>query len=908
VGGKALMPGTGIGELVRAAAEHVYEGEAAEVVSLVLQAPLVLSEGGQRVQVVVREQDERWEAQVYSQPAGAEEGASWTLHASAEVRRLAGAAPAALDLGALRSRCSKVVEVEDAYEAAAATGLEYGPAFRGMRSVRCGSEEAVAEVRLPEGVEGAEAYGIHPALLDAALHASFGLALGRGKEQARPLLPFAIERLTVHEAGARGATVYMRRATDGEAGKAQSLDVMLADAQGRILVEVEGLRSRPLTETREVEPGVSHEVYVVEWPEALAPGPSPGTLLSGRWVVVGAEQDALAQAVEGRIAALVGACTRVDVSRLQEALPAEHVVCVWSGTQEGATEDAAGEALRVASEGLAVVQALVKQERAPRLWWVTRSAVAVTPGQPVREALGALWGLGRTVRREHPELGCRLVDVETGGAEAEAVLHELPGRDDETEVAWRSGQRRVARLVRAPAADGQARELRTDGTVLITGGLGELGLHVGRWFASRGMKHLVLTGRRGKETPGASEAVAELQGMGAQVTVAAVDVTDRKALAGVLAAIPKEYPLRGVVHTAGVLDDGVLLEQNAERVSLVMSPKVKGACHLDALTRSLDLDVFVMFSSIAGTLGSAGQGPYAAANAFLNALAAKRHAERLPAQSLAWSIWTDAEGKAAGMASGLDRAQQARAVRGGVEVVSPAKGMALFEAALRRPEPQLMPVPLNLRQMRKSFEGTVPPLWRGLVQVPKGAAKARGKKGAWARELGALAETERMAAVLHVVRTEVARVLALSGPEAVAVERPLKELGLDSLTAVELRNALGKRADATLPATLAFDYPTPAAITKFLLKNLQGPKQSEDADDLLKVIESLDARVAILGRSDEHKLIMDRLVAIAARWMSASSSHGMATLPQEQRRLTDEELFGMIEQQAAVANLLPGDS
>jgi acyl carrier protein len=392
------------------------------------------------------------------------------------------------------------------------------------------------------------------------------------------------------------------------------------------------------------------------------------------------------------------------------------------------------------------------------------------------------------------------------------------------------------------------------------------------------------------------------------VTVAAIDVADRKALAGVLAAIPKEHPLSGVVHTAGVLDDGVLLEQNAERLSLVMSPKVKGACHLDALTRSLDLDVFVLFSSVAGTLGSAGQGPYAAANAFLEALAAKRRAEGLPAQSLAWSLWTDAEGKAAGMASGLDRAQQARAVRGGLEAVSPAKGMALFEVALRRPEPQLVLVPLNRRQMLKSFEGTVPPLWCDLVHVPKLAAKARGKKGAWARELSALAETERMAAALHVVRTEVARVLALSGPEAVAVERPLKELGFDSLMAVELRNALGRRADATLPATLAFDYPTPAAITKFLLKNLQGSKQSENDDELLRLIESLDARVAVLARSDEHKPIMDRLVAIAGRWVSASSSHGTATLPQEQSSLTDEQLFGMIEQQAAVANLLSDDS
>ena len=227
----------------------------------------------------------------------------------------------------------------------------------------------------------------------------------------------------------------------------------------------------------------------------------------------------------------------------------------------------------------------------------------------------------------------------------------------------------------------------------------------------------------------------------------------------------------------------------------------------------------MLFSSVAGTLGSAGQGGYAAANACLDALAARRRAAGLPGQSLAWGLWTDASSQAAGLASGLDRMQQARLAKSGLVAVNPAQGIALFEAALGRSEAQLLPVPLDLGVLRKSFAEAVPPLWRGLVRSPRRAAAAV-RRGAWASELALLAQERRLEAVLEAVRAEVARVLSMAGAEAVEPDRPLKELGLDSLMAVELRNALGRRAGATLPATLAFDYPTPSAIAKHLLEKL----------------------------------------------------------------------------------------
>ena len=432
--------------------------------------------------------------------------------------------------------------------------------------------------------------------------------------------------------------------------------------------------------------------------------------------------------------------------------------------------------------------------------------------------------MGKTDIREaaamsssHPGVHYQAFDLSEAGIERLAAmlaaivegfavgrLRPLPVRRfaiTEAEAAFRfmAQARHVGKLALVPLGS-----LRTNGTVLITGGLGALGLHVARWLAQRGMKHLVLTGRRGRETPGAAEAVLDLEALGARVTVAAADVSERDAVRSLLEAIPADLPLRGVVHAAGVLDDGVLSEQSAERFARVLAAKVDGACHLDGLTRDADLDFFVLFSSASGALGSAGQGGYAAANACLDALAARRRAAGLPGQSLAWGLWTDASSQAAGLASGLDQMQQARLAKSGLVAVNPAQGVALFEAVLGRSEAQLLPVPLDLGVLRKSFAEAVPPLWRGLVRSPRRAAAAV-RRGAWASELASMAQERRLDAVIETVRAEVARVLSMAGAEAVEPDRPLKELGLDSLMAVELRSRFRALLAVSVPLSNVFE-------------------------------------------------------------------------------------------------------
>jgi NAD(P)-dependent dehydrogenase (short-subunit alcohol dehydrogenase family)/pyruvate/2-oxoglutarate dehydrogenase complex dihydrolipoamide acyltransferase (E2) component/acyl carrier protein len=358
--------------------------------------------------------------------------------------------------------------------------------------------------------------------------------------------------------------------------------------------------------------------------------------------------------------------------------------------------------------------------------------------------------------------------------------------------------------------------LRVDGTALITGGLGALGLEIARNFAARGMKHLVLTGRRGLATPGAADAVARLEAMGARVTVAAVDVADRAALAKVLRAVPADLPLRAVVHAAVILDDGMIAEQTPERFRHVMAPKVLGAWNLHTLSAGADLDAFVLFSSMVGTFGNASQSAYSAANAYLDALAVHRQGRGQRAMSLGWGPWAEI-----GLAAGMKAQLQARLTSQGFRMIAPTAGMALFDQALARRDAHLVVVPIDLRAVSKAFGATVPPVWRSLVRVAPVPAVPKGQ--ASESDFAALSSDQRADAVMRMVCAEVARVLSLVRAGAVAVvppDRPLRELGLDSLMAVELRNALGRRVGATLAANLAFDYPTPALIAAHLLASV----------------------------------------------------------------------------------------
>ncbi|MEV0041867.1 beta-ketoacyl reductase, partial [Streptomyces sp. NPDC050804] len=363
-----------------------------------------------------------------------------------------------------------------------------------------------------------------------------------------------------------------------------------------------------------------------------------------------------------------------------------------------------------------------------------------------------------------------------------------------------------------------------EGTVLITGGTGGLGGVLARHLVGvRGVRHLLLTSRRGLEAPGAVELAAELTVQGAHVSVVACDVADRDALAGLLDSVSAEHPLTAVVHTAGVLGDGVVGSLTPERLDRVLRPKVDAAWHLHELTRDLDLAEFVVFSSVAGTFGGAGQANYAAGNAFLDALTAHRRAQDLPGLSLAWGPW----GQGAGMTSGLDERDVRRAAESGMPLISVEQGLALFDAALATGEAAVVPVRLDLPVLRA--KGSVPALLRGLVRTAPRRALAAGAgtgpdtDAGLAERLSRLERAERYGTLLQLVRDHAAMVLGHASGEGVDPARAFRDLGFDSLTAVELRNRLNTATGLRLPATMVFDYPTVEVLTGHLLEELLGP-------------------------------------------------------------------------------------
>ncbi|MFD0312348.1 SDR family NAD(P)-dependent oxidoreductase [Streptomyces sp. NPDC127119] len=517
-----------------------------------------------------------------------------------------------------------------------------------------------------------------------------------------------------------------------------------------------------------------------------------------------------------------------------------------------------------------------EQSASTRLVVVTRGAV---DGSDLGHA--AVWGLVRAAESEHPGRFV-LLDLD-----ADAELPEEALRLDEPEIAVRDGVIRVARLARVPATGGGVPEWGSHGTVLITGGLNGLGALTARHLAAaHGVKRLLLTSRRGMDTPGAAELVAELAESGAEVEVAACDVTDRDALAALLS----EHPLTAVVHSAGVLDDALIAALTPERLDAVMRPKVDAAWHLHELTRDHDLSAFVIFSSVAGTLGGTGQGNYAAANAWLDALARHRASRGLPALTLGWGPWAEV----GGMADRLDDAELQRLSRSGMPPLSPDEGLALLDAALLSGRPPVMlPVRFDLATMRTQAEsGTLSAVFGGLVRVQ--ARRTSGGRASWER-LAGMDDADRKKFLLGLVRGHVAQVLGHGGADDVEPHRALNELGLTSLGAVELRNGLNADSGLSLPPTLAYDYPTCLAIAEFLYDGLR-PGEAAAAAPLLAELARLEAAVAELASDDEaHAKVTARLEALSRRARDARSGtdEPVADLVPE----SDEELFEVLNKE-----------
>jgi polyketide synthase 12 len=433
-----------------------------------------------------------------------------------------------------------------------------------------------------------------------------------------------------------------------------------------------------------------------------------------------------------------------------------------------------------------------------------------------------------------------------------------------------------------------------DGTVLVTGGTGTLGALVARHLvAEHGVRRLLLTSRRGPGGPGAAELRAELAAAGAQVEIAACDVTDRDRLAQVLAGVPEAHPLTAVVHTAGTVDDAVVGSLTPDRLARVLRPKVDAVMNLHELTRDQDLSAFVLFSSSAGVLGAPGQANYAAANTFEDAFAAWRRARGLPATSVAWGLWEDTSE----LTRGLDGKDLSRLGRSGILPLPTREALALFDAALDADEALLVAVRLEMRALREQPRGALPRLLHGLIR-PTGGAARRPDAAFSARHLAGLTTEERFDRLLQTVRDNAAAVLGHATPESIDTERGFLDLGFDSLTAVELRNRISAATETRLPSTVVFDHPNVTALARYLAARLS-PEEAEPGAAVLGTLAKLEADLTLSGMDDGTRAtVAARLQEVLAALTGRDGAEdGRARI----ESATDEEMFSMIDSELGIS-------
>ncbi|QRK07699.1 SDR family NAD(P)-dependent oxidoreductase [Archangium violaceum] len=876
--GTLVAAGSSHVSLVLSVIEDAYGSPACTLENLAFPQALVLADDEERtLQVILtpQEQGRAFEVKSLGDTDGAE---TWVLHASGGVRVGQAEQPKPwASREELQARCQERRSGDELYRAMREQGYTLGSGYQWIRSVARGGDELLGEMRLPPLPDELEDYPLYPGFVDSCFQvlASWTLDLQAGQADSL-LIPFSVARFTVHRRP-RG-TVWCHARVEGsgkaEAGEPIGGDLRIFDEQG-LVAEVLGFRGRMASREavrRSTHARREEARYEIIWrpePEAR-PASTPEVDKTKPWVLLMDSRgvgERLGHMLEAHGAPVIRVHPE-DVSRVSGETfgPGGCAGVVYlSGLDQTVAGDASAEwvqraALEASGGALHLVKTLAgRKNEVPPMWFITRGAQAVKEMRPALAlAQAPLWGLGRVIDLERPELRCTRVDLDPEDLEGSLGLlfAELGGsggeRAPEREVAFRGGVRLHPMLREDKGSRGDTLALRADATYLITGGLGGLGLEVARWMVEQGARYLVLVGRRAPSAS-ASEVVHALEKAGAHVTLASVDVSREGEVAPLLQRLDAGAPpLRGIVHAAGVLDDGALAHQDLERFERVMAPKVAGAWNLHRLTQGRPLDFFVLFSSASATLGSAGQGNYAAANAFLDALAHERRARGLVAQSLDWGPWAET-----GMVGASD-GHVARALeRRGIRPLPTRQALALFGEALAsgRPQVALMSVqwPVYLEAIgslgRSSFFEALTP---SRSSAPRAAVAPSQPRHPLAERLRAALPHERPRVLARSLQEEVARILRLDAA-GLDWRQGFAELGMDSLMAIELRNALQKGLGVSVPVTVALDYPT----IDFLVQHLLGEVLKLDVEEAPR--SPVTPSVPVPGPEDARKKDLDAL-------------------------------------------------
>ncbi|MCF1594635.1 KR domain-containing protein [Streptomyces muensis] len=726
------------------------------------------------------------------------------------------------------------------------------------------------EVRLPDDLlPDAARYGLHPVLLEESVRDALGPAPAGSTRFAERW-----EGVRVHTTGATVVRVLT------EPGEADSLSLRLLDTTGQPVLTVDRLTFRDVPDDRFVpSDGRALPLYTMAW-QPLTPPPS--TASPEGWAVVDSQDPKDPQGTEGMEGtASIDALRFPDVPALAAAMrdgaPVRHLLVEFAET--GSTRRLIGQALTLVQEWLA--EPLLADTR---LVVLTRGAVAVDAEGVDDPEAAAVWGLLRSAQTEAPE---RIVLLDTDGAPVPDTVLAGLAASGEPQAALRSGTLLVPRLERVEqdTEDTAPSPWASHGTVLVTGAGGALADVIARHLvAEHGVRHLLLLDDRADGTWPGPELLADLHASGADVTALACDTADHAALRAALTAIPEHRPLTAVVHTAALPDEIALSELTPGRLQSMLRSTADTAWQLHELTRELDLSAFVLCTSGAGAIGGAGRAGDSATAAYLDGLARHRTALGLPATSLALGPWD----QAASTGSPSTRLP--------LRELTARDGTDAFDAALRSDRPALVAVRLDGAALRAG--AGLPAVLSSLVRTPGRARAAGAGSGTPALSLAGLTVQERHQTVLDLVRAESAAVLGHADAGAVAADRAFQELGFDSMTVVELRNRITARTGIALSATLAFDHPSPAALTEYLLAQLASEHEAASlspVDGELRRLEAL-LRQAPEDAAERHDIVV-RLQTLLSRLTEADEERPSADLTGRIEAASAEEIFALIDDQ-----------
>ena len=861
------------------------------------QALVIPPETARVVQVVAKPGDDA--IKLISFAESEEPGSSWVEHVSG--RLIDGApAPEPVLLPAARERCSQQIPGAALYRVMEQLQFRLGADFQWVESIWQGDGEMLCRMKLPRQFTGTEGYQLYPGLIDSCFQPALLAVAG---EEQRTFVPFMVEKFLYYRPSTEAAELWCHiafRESATQDAERLVMDTRLCDETGQVIAEAVGLELRQASRKalrRSLEKDFGDLCYEVTWKPLerngrrmddgpgswliLADGEGLGEELAARlrgegencvivergsaFAQTGGDHYRVDPGAPGDFARLLRDCFSDSATSESGELPCRGIVHLWSldtaFDQIIRADDLQEAQLIGCGSALHLVQALAQSgwERIPRLCLVTRGAQLVqTDFHPVQAQQTALWGLGQVISLEYPDLHCLRVDLDPStGSDAVANLFEaIRGVAKEDRIAYRQDVPYSARLARTDyPVNGQSAPIRKDGSYLITGGLGALGLKVADWLAERGAGHLVLVGRRAPGEAARSEIDRLLQA-GIRVTIAQADISEPGDVARVLATVEAtEYPLRGVVHAAGVLDDGLLQGQDWDRFSKVMAPKVAGAWNLHDGTRELELDFFVCFSSITALLGAGGQGNYAAANAFMDGLAQHRRSSGLPGLSINWGPWGEV-----GMIAALDQRDWERWVGQGFGSIEPAQGVAILDRLLAREDSSqaaVLPIDwsLYLQQFRN---GASTSFFEAIEPIDK-EPKSTLPRGKFLEQLQSTPSAKQREVLVAYVRAQIGKVARLQAVEQIQPRQRLFDLGLDSLMAVELKDSLQSDLGRNLSATLVFDYPTIEALGDHLYGDILGLAQEAQEEPEVYVGEEDLTDLEDLSREEIGALLDEKL-------------------------------------------------